>query len=331
MTRLPKSRIDGSQGECGPREVLFILFISGLVLGILIGIAVGCLSRRARDQMPESHGEPMHGPRSDDVRPVPSQVEPPACVVDEQLIQAHKLAAFGQLSTGVAHEINNPLAIISEEAGWMQDLLNKEESRDFKFADDFRDSLGIIVQQTRRCGDVTRNLLSFAEHMESNIREMDLNGIIDEVVGIMEKDAQLNNIGIERDLDQDLPRILSDSSLLRQLFLNLINNALDAVERDGQVVVSTRRDGEDRILIAVTDNGCGIHRNHLHRVFDPFFTTKPPGKGTGLGLSICYGIVKKLGGSIAVESAVAQGSTFSVTLPLTPPANLMADFAGMPD
>lgn len=255
----------------------------------------------------------------------------PACVVDEQLIQAHKLAAFGQLSTGVAHEINNPLAIINEEAGWMQDLLNKEESRNFKFAEDFRDSLGIIVQQTRRCGDVTRNLLSFAENMESNIREVDLNEIIDEVVGIMEKDALLNNIIIERNLDQDLPRILSDSSHLRQLFLNLINNALDAVERDGHVVISTQRDGEDKIVIAVTDNGCGIHGNHLHRVFDPFFTTKPPGKGTGLGLSICYGIVNKLGGNISVESTVAQGSTFTVTLPLTPSADLMADFGHAPD
>lgn len=336
MTRPPKSRSDACRREHPAEVFLILLFVFGIILGLLGGIAAGLLYHRLQEkQNPEAlEGEAKKFSGQAPSYSQPSaqfQADAPACVVDEQLIQAHKLAAFGQLSTGVAHEINNPLAIINEEAGWMQDLLNKEESRDFKFADDFRDSLGIIIQQTRRCGDVTRNLLSFAENMESNIREVDLNGVIEEVVGIMEKEAQLNNIVIARDLDQDLPRILSDSSHLRQLFLNLINNALDAVERDGQVVISTRKAGEDKISIAVTDNGCGIHRNHLHRVFDPFFTTKPPGKGTGLGLSICYGIVNKLGGSIAVESAVARGSTFTVTLPLTPPADLMADFAVTPD
>lgn len=237
------------------------------------------------------------------------------------MIQAHKLAAFGQLSTGVAHEINNPLAIINEEAGWLEDLLAKEESRDFKYRGDFKDSLRIIVQQTHRCGSITGKLLRFAENMDSNIGEVDLNDILDEVVGILEKDAILSNIVIERDFDPELSLMHSDSAQLRQLALNLVNNALDAVERDGKVVVGTRRKGTDWVLLTVKDDGCGIPEDHLHRVFEPFFTTKPPGKGAGLGLSICYGIVTKLGGVITVDSAVANGSTFTATLPMQAPGD----------
>ena len=251
-----------------------------------------------------------------------NQVEAERHQVDEQLLQSQKLASIGQLSTGVAHEINNPLAIINEEAGWMQDLLNKEESRGFKYIDDFKDSLGIIVQQTRRCGDITGKLLRFAENIESHIREVNVNDVLDEVVGILEKEAVLNNIAIERDYDPELPTISSDSSHLRQLFLNLINNPMDAVERDGRIEVGTRREGADKVVITVKDDGYGIHKDHLHRVFEPFFTTKAPGKGTGLGLSICYGIVSKLGGTISVESTVAQGATFTVTLPLEGPEGL---------
>ncbi|WP_052813217.1 sensor histidine kinase [Desulfonatronum thioautotrophicum] len=243
----------------------------------------------------------------------------PFCVVDEQLIQAHKLAAFGQLSTGVAHEINNPLAIINEEAGWLEDLLAKEESRDFTYRGEFTESLRIIIKQTHRCGDITGKLLRFAENMDSNIREVDLNELLDEVVGILEKDAALRSIVIERDFDANLSKMYSDSAQLRQLVLNLINNALDAVERDGTVVVGTRSKGADWVVITVKDDGCGIPEDHLHRLFEPFFTTKPPGKGAGLGLSICYGIATKLGGVISVDSAVAKGSTFTVTLPLRAP------------
>jgi two-component system, NtrC family, sensor kinase len=282
----------------------------------LIGYLLFSLSTKKAS---EAH-EPQEVPATAGAADSSQAVE--ACVIDEQLIQAHKLAAFGQLSSGVAHEINNPLAIINEEAGWLQDLLNKEESRDFVYGDDFKDALGIIAQQVRRCGDITGKLLSFAENMESHIRKMDLNAVLDEVVGIMETNAQMSNIAIERVFDPNLPTIFSDSSLLRQLFLNLINNALDAVERDGHIVITTRRE-EDKIEITVADDGCGIPKDHLHRVFEPFFTTKPPGKGTGLGLSICYGIVTKLGGTITVESTVAKGATFTVTLPLRGPIEVM--------
>ncbi|TVR01073.1 MAG: two-component sensor histidine kinase [Desulfovibrionales bacterium] len=239
------------------------------------------------------------------------------------MIQAHKLAAFGQLSTGVAHEINNPLAIINEEAGWLQDLLAKEESRDFTYCGEFTESLRTIIKQTHRCGDITGKLLRFAENMDSYIREVDLNELLDEVVGILEKDAALRSIVIERDFDTDLSRMHSDSAQLRQLALNLVNNALDAVERDGKVVVGTRSKGADWVVITVKDDGYGISTDHLHRVFEPFFTTKPPGKGAGLGLSICYGIATKLGGVITVDSAVAKGATFTVTLPLRAPGQEM--------
>lgn len=304
-----------------PKGGFFILLF---ILGLFSGAFIGYLFWIFKEQETRQGEDSLEMPAADAVFEAKPQTVSDVCVVDEQLIQSHKLAAFGQLSTGVAHEINNPLAIISEEAGWMEDLLNKAESRDFKHIDEFRDALGIIVQQTRRCGDITGKLLSFAEHMESHIGEVDLNAVLDEVVGILEKEALLNNIIIERDYDRSMPKISSDSSQLRQLFLNLINNALDAVERDGHVKVGTGMEGGEKVVITVQDDGCGIRQDHLHRVLEPFFTTEPPGKGTGLGLSICYGIVTKLGGTISVHSAVAQGATFTVTLPLQAPEGLPA-------
>ncbi len=300
-----------------------------IILALLCGLVGGYLFRHLTEseQPVVEGGSPVH-PVDAPVaagqnRPGGYDPQTSACVVDEQMIQAHKLAAFGQLSTGVAHEINNPLAIINEEAGWLDDLLAKDESKDFKYRGEFKESLRIIVQQTHRCGSITGKLLRFAENMDSNIGEVDLNDILDEVVGIMEKDAILNNIVIERDFDPELPKMYSDSAQLRQLALNLVNNALDAVERDGKVLVGTRREGTDWVLLTVKDDGCGIPREHHHSIFEPFFTTKPPGKGAGLGLSICYGIATKLGGVISVDSAPAKGATFTVTLPMASSADTL--------
>jgi two-component system NtrC family sensor kinase len=158
--------------------------------------------------------------------------------------------------------------------------------------------------------------------MESNVRDLDLNEIIDEVVCMMEKEAFYNGITIERTYDKSLPTLCSDPAHLRQMFVNLLKNAFDAVEKNGRVTIGTRKAGGNTVSITVADSGCGISKEHIDKVFDPFFTTKPPGKGTGLGLSICYGIATILGGSISVESIVNQGATFTVTLPLKPPENI---------
>jgi two-component system NtrC family sensor kinase len=239
-------------------------------------------------------------------------------LLDEQLIQSQKLASIGELSAGVAHEINNPLAVIGEEAGWLQDLL-KRNIKNANLADqpEFEDSLREIVVQTGRCREITHKLLSFARKMDSVIKDVPVNELIDEVVGMRQREAYLNNVAFEKEYDPALPAVFSDPSLLRQVLLNIINNAVDALPKGGKVIIrTTPGEADDSVRIDISDTGIGIPREHLAKIFDPFFTTKPQGKGTGLGLSICHGIIQKLGGTISVESEVGKGTTFSIKLPL---------------
>lgn len=303
------------------------IFALGLLVGVLLTHIVSRMLSKKRspskseETLPsrdsEASEEPSSKPRAIAKKPFdPTRIHG----VDEQLIQSNKLTAFGQLATGVAHEINNPLAIINEEAGWLEDLLKQQDSKDFKRLEDFRESLGIIVQQMRRCANITHKLLSFAQSMDSEVRDLDLNEILDEIVTMMEKDAFYNNIVIEKTYDTSLPKLRSDPGHLRQLFVNLIKNAFDAIKRDGRVFIQTRKVGENHVSITLTDTGCGIPKEYLDKVFDPFFTTKSPGEGTGLGLSICYGIVTMLGGNISVESVANEGTTFTVNLPLNSPS-----------
>lgn len=245
-------------------------------------------------------------------------------LMDEQLIQSQKLASIGQLSAGIAHEINNPLAIIGEEAGWMQDLLKREGIREIQEYDEFSSSLREIVQQAGRCREITHKLLSFARKMDSTIKDIDLNELLDDVVSMREREAALSNITFVKEYQDELPLVYSEPSLLRQVFLNLINNAIDAIKNGGTITVKTGLcpDKRECVVAAVSDSGMGIPQENLDKIFDPFFTTKPPGKGTGLGLSICHGIINKLGGGITVVSQVGQGTTFTVKVPLEPPKKL---------
>ena len=151
--------------------------------------------------------------------------------LDEQLIQSQKLASIGELSAGIAHEINNPLAVIGEEAGWIQDLLKRDSLKDLKELDEFKDSLREIGQQAGRCKEITHKLLSFARKMESVIKDVDLNKLIDDVMAMRERDAKYSNISFVRKFHPNLPMIYSDPSLLRQVFLNLVNNAMDAIQK----------------------------------------------------------------------------------------------------
>jgi two-component system NtrC family sensor kinase len=236
--------------------------------------------------------------------------------LDEQLIQSQKLASIGELSAGIAHEINNPLAVIGEEAGWMQDLLKRENLKDLKELDDFKDSLREISQQAGRCKEITHKLLSFARKMESVIKDVDLHKLLEEILAMREREASYSNIKFFKKFRDHLPMIYSDPSLLRQVFLNLINNAMDAIQKGGEITIETEIGEGDSVEVKVGDTGTGIPKENLGKIFDPFFTTKPPGKGTGLGLSICHGIIEKLGGSISVASQVGKGTVFSIKLPL---------------
>jgi two-component system, NtrC family, sensor kinase len=233
---------------------------------------------------------------------------------DEQLLQSQKLAALGELSAGIAHEINNPLAIIRQEAEWLLHLLKKESPPE---REEMHHCLTEIVQQVDRSREITHNLLNFARRRQPVVQAVDLNRLIEDMTMLVEKEARQHHIAIHKQLQPDLPVIYSDSPLLRQVFLNLLNNAIQAIGQDGTLTVVTRTADHNQLLVQINDTGCGIPQEHLAQIFDPFFTTKPQGKGTGLGLSICHGIIEKLGGRISVASEVGKGSSFTLKLPQT--------------
>ncbi len=237
-------------------------------------------------------------------------------MMNEQVIEAGKLASVGELAAGIAHEINNPIAIMVEEAGWIGDLLDEEDFQDSENLTEFKRALTQIRIQGERCKEITHKLLSFARRTDPRVRKVQMNELVEEIVGVSEQRSRFSNVKISLHLDPSLPPVAASPSEMQQVLLNLINNAIDAIGTGGgEVSIGTRVDG-GHVVIDVQDTGHGIPKAILPRIFDPFFTTKPVGKGTGLGLSICYGIVKKLGGDITVNSAVGMGTTFHIHLPI---------------
>lgn len=250
--------------------------------------------------------------------------------LNKQLMQAGKLAAIGELSAGVAHEINNPLAIILTERQLLLDQESRTGILEDRFKGQFDDSMAQIGVQVHRCKLLTQNLLRFSRRTESSIETVDLNAFLGEVIDLMKREARSSGVEFLSDLDVDLSPILSDPSQLQQVFLNLITNAIDAHDSKpgGTIRICTRR--EERrggVEIEISDTGAGIPPENLDKIFDPFFSTKPVGKGTGLGLSICYGIVKKLGGSIRVVSDPGEGTQLTIFLPFDAPPGLIKSMA----
>ncbi len=245
--------------------------------------------------------------------------------MNNQLMQAGKLASIGELSAGVAHEINNPLAIILTEH---QLLIETEKARpitDEILGEQFAGSLNQIGKQVHRCAYITKNLMKFARRTRSVIETVNVNLFVREVIDLMEREAKSDGITFNSILDAHLPTILTDPSQLQQVFLNFINNAIDAHEDKGLglITITTCPAKDKGIIITVEDTGNGIKKDNIGKIFDPFFTTKAPGRGTGLGLSICYSIVKQLGGTIRVESEIGKGTLFCLTFPFKPPDDLM--------
>ena len=233
-----------------------------------------------------------------------------------QVEYANKLASIGRLAAGVAHEINNPLAVINEKAGLIKDIfqLKEEYARDEKL-------LGLVEtihDSVARCGKITKQLLSFARHMDFSVQPVDLQAVISDVVGFLGKEAEYRNIAITIKVPSDIPRFESDRGKLQQIFLNLINNAFAALSEGGSLTITAALAGE-KVRITVKDTGCGIPEKDIKRIFEPFFSTKTRAGGTGLGLSITYSLVQGLGGTIDVESEVGVGTQFTLFLPLTPP------------
>jgi two-component system NtrC family sensor kinase len=240
-------------------------------------------------------------------------------MMNRQIVETGKLASVGKLAAGIAHEINNPVAIMVEEAGWVGDLLEEEEFRKSENLEEFERALKQIKTQGHRCKEITHKLLSFARKTDSRAQETQVNDLVKELVALSEQRAKYSKITIDTNLEKNLPITYMAQSEMQQILLNLINNSVDAMEKKGgELTITTYSEG-DGIGIKVSDNGPGIPEANLSRIFEPFFTTKPVGKGTGLGLSICYGIIQKMGGQIEVESVIDSGTTFHIRLPVQGP------------
>lgn len=224
-----------------------------------------------------------------------------------------RLASIGRLAAGVGHEINNPLAIINEKAGLVEDLL--AVTPDFEHKKTIAGCLESIGKSVTRCSAITHRLLGFAKRQDVKKQNVQINDIIQEVMVFLENSMLTNRIKMDAQLQADLPEVVSDQMQLQQIFLNILNNAIDAVGKDGKIsVMSHVVTGDVRVIIQ--DDGPGIPEDVLPHIFEPFFTTKESGKGTGLGLSITYGLIKKLGGDITVRSHVGRGTAFTVTIPV---------------
>jgi two-component system NtrC family sensor kinase len=238
-------------------------------------------------------------------------------IMSQQIVETGKLAAIGELAAGIAHEINNPVATMVEEAGWMEDLLEEEEFQRASKLGEFQRALKQIKVQGGRCKQITHKLLSFARKTDTRIQEVDLYDLVEEMVALSAQRAKYQNVEITTSVQHGLPTLHASLSEMQQVMLNLINNALDAMrdEAKGTLRISVRRI-DQTLVISVSDTGHGIPEAYLERIFDPFFTTKPVGKGTGLGLSICYGIISKMGGKIKARSVMDAGTTFRIELPL---------------
>ena len=240
-----------------------------------------------------------------------------------ETMRGEKLASVGLLASGVAHELNNPLTGVLT----FSHLLRQKMPDNSPDAED----MDLVIRETKRCAAIIKRLLDFAREKKPEKKFTDINQIIEDTVRIVERPAHLRDIQITRELDRTLPLIWIDADQIKQVIMNMLVNAQHAVEEKGSIAISTRRAAEPRpstpsaepipmVEISIVDTGCGIPEKNLRRIFDPFFTSKDVGKGTGLGLSVSHGIVEAHGGVIEVQSKVGEGSTFSVLLPLTPPA-----------
>ncbi|MBL0090479.1 MAG: HAMP domain-containing protein [Ideonella sp.] len=234
-----------------------------------------------------------------------------------EVAQGEKLAAVGQLASGIAHELNNPLTGVLT----FTSLLRKKMPEGSLDAED----LDLVIRETRRCASIIRRLLDFARVKVPSNGLFDLNQVVEETVRFTDWQATLQSIEIDTELDPALPKIWGDADLIKQVVLNIVVNATQAITGQGRIVVATRQvassgpAAEPMVELSIQDNGCGIPEANLQRIFDPFFTTKEVGKGTGLGLSVSYGIVRAHHGTIQVASTLGEGTTFRIRLPIQAP------------
>jgi signal transduction histidine kinase len=227
----------------------------------------------------------------------------------------NKMASIGRLAAGVAHEINNPLAIINEKAGLIKDMAHFKP--ELKQDPRLLETVDVILGSVKRCSRITRQLLSFGRQTQTAPVPLVLKSVLDEVLVFLVKEAQLKKIFIDIDVPDTLPQVIGNRGKLQQVFLNIVNNAFAAMPQDGKLSISAQKTDEPFVRLDISDSGCGIPPENLKHIFEPFFSTKTNQGGTGLGLSITYGLVQELGGRIKVESKVNEGTTFIIYLPTT--------------
>jgi signal transduction histidine kinase len=244
------------------------------------------------------------------------QAEAERTEMGDQLIQSQRVLALGELSTGIAHEINNPLNIILQEAELMRCDLAEATSPEAlpEVLEEVRNSLNVIHAQVSRCSDITHKLLDLARKRKPVSQPADINQLVEDMLELVERESKPRSIHIHRRFDPNLPTVTSDPPLLRQVFLNLLINAVQAVDRDGDIFITTYGEGP-MACTEIRDTGPGIPEEHRERIFNPFFTTKAPGQGTGLGLSVSLRIINELGGDIQVTSSPGKGASFTVRIP----------------
>jgi len=231
-----------------------------------------------------------------------------------QMEQNQQLASIGQLAAGVAHEINNPLAVINQTAGYIKDLYSfQNESLN---SAEILEEINAILEAVDRCGTITEQLLGFVRQFDIKIKTISLPKMVNEVLNFHKKESEYKGVNVTVAIPDNIPDMVSDQGKLQQILVNLINNAFQAVEEGGCLDIRASQINTEIIEIVIDDTGCGIPEESLKKIYEPFFSTKKDQKGTGLGLSITYGLVKKLGGNISVQSTKGVGTCFTITLPV---------------
>jgi signal transduction histidine kinase len=231
-------------------------------------------------------------------------------------MQAEQLSSIGVLAAGVAHEINNPLSSV---AGYAEALLRRFKD-EHALVDDprfevFPKYLEVIIRESYRCKGVIDCLLSFSRKSDGSVSNVNINDVLTEVLELVRYKSRYERIEIRTNLQSDLPDVIADPAGLRQVCMNLLINAHQAISGSGLVEITTKVANQSMVMFQIRDTGCGIPKDAIDQIWDPFFTTKNVGQGLGLGLAITYNIIKRLGGDISVESRIDKGSKFTVRMP----------------
>ena len=234
--------------------------------------------------------------------------------LEKKMVDTERLVSLGTLSTGIAHEINNPLAIINESAGFMQQVINTPEMSGFSQKDALLMGIEKIEKSVKRARRITHQLLGHVKKQDTQFSEVDLAVLLSETLGLLKKELEDKQVTINWKIDKPKNSLWSDPYQIRQVLMNLLNNAVHAVKKNG-VITLTTFETDDAILLEIKDNGIGIAKENLGKIFDPFFTTKSFDEGTGLGLFVVHKILSGLNGEIKVDSTLGEGSAFLIKLP----------------